>query len=404
MRIPRRVPNRYYGSKLNEKQGYSLCTIEFDDQGELWDPGQLDNALKCIKKVCGDSQGGNCSKGCGEVIVITFAHGWMHNASPQDENFIAFERILCTRAQEEREFAKQQNCQPRPIVGVYLAWRGLPWDIPFIKYLTFWSRKKAALRVGHLSCTEAILRIIRVVKSRNDESKCLFIGHSFGGLILENAIVQALLGAIFQKVEQPDSSTVVDSPVDLIVLVNPACEASIAKQFTDILRRNNVKVQKQIKQGLPFPLLVSITSVGDRATKYLFPLGQFFTNALKSFRKYNDRPLGFPSQRYLHTHTAGHIPSFQTFMIQRISNNEIDKEKLVFSWNKGQDKYEIVCQSKDFNCLPFWLMQAPKEIIPDHSNVFTEAFVNMLSAFLHWTTTSVEKTKIECKSPEQALP
>jgi Putative serine esterase (DUF676) len=56
-----------------------------------------------------------------------------------------------------------------------------------------------------------------VVKSRNDKSKCMFIGHSFGGLILEAAIVQALLGAIFDKTAEPvDSPTKVDSPTDLI--------------------------------------------------------------------------------------------------------------------------------------------------------------------------------------------
>jgi hypothetical protein len=52
---------------------------------------------------------------------------------------------------------------------------------------------------------------------------------------MENAIVQALLGAIFQKEDGPaNSPTDVDSPTDLLVLINPACEASVAKQFTDI--------------------------------------------------------------------------------------------------------------------------------------------------------------------------
>jgi hypothetical protein len=393
-------PNKYYEGKLVEGQGYSLCTIEFDDQGELWDPQQLEDTIAHIQKECKYSKGGSKKyDDVGEVIVITFIHGWMHNAAPRDQNFEVFTNVIRKRAESEAEFARQNDRNARPVIGVYIAWRGMLWNLPVIKYFTFWSRKAAALRVGHLSCTEVLFRIIRAVKSKTNRSQCIFIGHSFGGLVMENAICKALLGALFRKEGES-----VDSPSDLIVLINPACEASGAKQFIDILERNKVIVEMGGEQGkdeLPFPILVSITSVGDLATKRAFPIGQYIVNVLKAFRPYTNPPPGLPSQRYLHSHTAGHVTYFHNFEVQPISGRDINKEKLEFSFKNGQRKYKIVPKDSDRNRLPFWLMQVPKEIVPDHSNIFTEAFENMLSALLRWITVSVEPTKLKCSTPEQ---
>jgi len=393
--------NEPYKVGLVEGQGYSLCAIEFDDQGELWDPKQLEDTIAHIQEKCKYSKGGSKENGdLGEVIVITFIHGWMHNAAPKDQNFEVFKSVIIKRAEAEAEFARQNDRNARPVIGVYVAWRGMLWNLPVIKYFTFWSRKAAALRVGHLSCTEVLFRIIRAVKSKTNRSQCIFVGHSFGGLVLENAICKALLGAIFRNEGES-----VDSPSDLVVLINPACEASGAKQFIDILERNKVTVEmggEQGKDGLPFPILVSITSVGDLATKWAFPIGQFFVNLFKAFRPYTDPPPDLPSQRYLHSHTAGHITYFHNFEVQPISGRDIYEEKLEFSFKNGQRKYQIVPKDNGRNRLPFWLMQAPKEVVPDHSNIFTEAFENMLSALLHWTTVSVEPTKLKCNNYEQA--
>jgi len=377
-----------------------MCIVEFDDQGELWDPQQLEETLAHIQRKCKHSKGGSKKHNdVGEVIVITFVHGWMHNAAPRDQNFELFTNLIRKRAEDEAEFARKNDRYARPIIGVYIAWRGMLWNLPVIKYLTFWNRKAAALRVGHLSCTEAIFRIIRAVKSKTNRSQCIFVGHSFGGLVMENAICKALLGAIFRN-----EGKSVDSPSDLVVLINPACEASGAKQFIDILERNKVIVEmggNQGKDGLPFPILISITSVGDLATKCFFPVGLFIVNLFRAFRPYSTPPTGLPSQRYLSSHTAGHVPYFHNFEVQPIGGRDINKEKLEFSFKNGQRKYQIVPKDSVRNRLPFWLMQVPKEIVPDHSNIFTEAFENMLSALLQWTTVSVEPTKLKCNRSEQ---
>ena len=169
-------PNQYYRGQLRKAAGYSICAVEFDDQGELWDPEQLESTLSHIRDACtaGAEEGSGPSSKT-EVIVITFIHGWMHNGTPQDLNLEHFSDLIQRRAAAEKQFAERAGRKPRSIIGVYFAWRGLLWKLPVLKYLTFWSRKTAALRVGQLSCTEAVLRISGAVKSRNNRSQCIFI-------------------------------------------------------------------------------------------------------------------------------------------------------------------------------------------------------------------------------------
>src|SRR5262245_19904623 len=130
MPIPGYLSLKHYNPKPSMGEGYSLCAIEFDDQGELWDPQQLEDTLAHIQKMCEDSQDRSKDhEGVGEVIVITFIHGWMHNAAPGDQNFKLFSELIRKRATAEAEFARQNNRHARPIIGVYLAWRGLIWNL-----------------------------------------------------------------------------------------------------------------------------------------------------------------------------------------------------------------------------------------------------------------------------------
>lgn len=405
MPIPGYLSLKHYDPEPSIGEGYSLRTIEFDDQGELWEPQQLEDTLAHIQKECEDSQArSNDQEGVGEVVVITFIHGWMHSAAPGDQNFDRFSDLISNRAKAEADFARENHRHARPIIGVYLAWRGLNWNLPILKFFTFWSRKSAALRVGHLSCTEVIFRIIRTVKARNSRSQCIFVGHSFGGLIMENAICKALLGTLFLN-EGKNEGQSADSPSDLVVLINPACEASGAKQFIDILERNKVVVEmgegekrKERKQNLPFPMLISITSAGDLATKLAFPVGQFLVNLPKSFRPYPDAKL--PRQRHLSSHTAGHVTHFHNFEVKPGSDITSDRKIPGLSFDGEQQEYHIVLKEKGYKPLPFWLMQVPKEIVPNHSDIFTKPFVNMLSTLLHWSMTEVETTKLKCNRPE----
>ena len=78
-------PNRDHQGPLRKSAGYSVCTIEFDDQGEFWDPEQLESTISHIRDACNAAvEEGTGPSSKTEVIVITFIHGWMHNATPEE--------------------------------------------------------------------------------------------------------------------------------------------------------------------------------------------------------------------------------------------------------------------------------------------------------------------------------
>jgi len=95
-------PNRYYRGQLRKSTGYSVCTVEFDDQGEFWDPEQLESTISHIRDACEEGAGYSSKT---EVIVITFIHGWMHNATPEDANLGHFIDLISRRASAEQRFA-----------------------------------------------------------------------------------------------------------------------------------------------------------------------------------------------------------------------------------------------------------------------------------------------------------
>jgi len=65
----------YRPTSLEEHTDYSLAFIEFDDQGELWSPSQLDSALAHLERL-------NAGPG---VALVVYVHGWNNDASTRDE-------------------------------------------------------------------------------------------------------------------------------------------------------------------------------------------------------------------------------------------------------------------------------------------------------------------------------
>jgi hypothetical protein len=66
----------YRTVSVEEHPGYSLAFIEFDDQGELWAPSQLDRALNHLERLNQSEDG---------IALVLFVHGWNADASPREE-------------------------------------------------------------------------------------------------------------------------------------------------------------------------------------------------------------------------------------------------------------------------------------------------------------------------------
>lgn len=384
----------YRSTSLEEHADYSLAFIEFDDQGELWSPSQLDSALAHLERL-------NSGPG---VALVVFVHGWNNDASPRedqaDKGSIYQYRKFLTRLEEDIE--QRFPGVGIPVMGVYLGWRGRVSNVPLIREASFYNRRGAAERIAGASATEAIYRILTTMRV-NPNSRSVLIGHSFGSMILERALAQAAISALLASPEQE-----LIFPADLVVLLNPAGSASQTKQMVDILARNRLKTYRIDKRGNRYerPLIVSFTSQTDKATSLFFPVGMSVKAMNKKFRKYGQEYCSpISKQQHLYTHTAGHTSALHSHEVtvgpkssqggtQESADSEArspanyraeydpETQQMALSFDGEEHRFSIRRKPWVLNDTPYWIMQVPGELIPNHSAVLTEDTFRLMEAVL----------------------
>lgn len=338
-----------------ERTGISLAVIEFDDQGDYWDSRQVFAAL-------GEIERKNVAHEAG-VITYIFVHGWKNNASKVNEEsgiFYRFEVMIeaaAVRAVASKEIYGET---PPHVCAVFIAWRGLSLNLPVLKDATFWSRKLAAGRVAGSMLTIVLAELLYKTKE-NPNSKSVVIGHSFGGLIVEQAMTQIIISWLTMSRER-----VFQVPWDLLLLLNPASPAITAYRLVDYLHFIQAKTALQDDAGnlreIEGPLLASLTSKVDRATMLYFPFGQFFSCLLTSFRKYTQPKL--PKQQRFVLHTAGHLKYLHSHAV-RHDGGGIHVEPIAGRANHS----------------PYWIMQVPSSISAGHSDIFGENLIPLFRYF-----------------------
>jgi len=273
---------------------YELHFVEFDDQGWLYPDRpasgeapavtpshQIDHLMKRLRTLLEERH---------DLSIVVFVHGWKHNAQSDDRNVQEFRTLLRAVGAEEKDRAGPGG-SPRKVVGVYVAWRGESWAVPAsVQSVTFWARKEAARRVSVGSARELFARLQAIRHHYNDAQapgkrttgaapghaarpriRTLMIGHSFGGLILYSAMSGPLIESLTAQRDldelNKETDVVAERPADMILLINPAFEAS---RYEALYRVSNRYVAKRFEP----PLLVSVTSTKDWATGIAFPIGR----------------------------------------------------------------------------------------------------------------------------------
>ena len=345
---------------------YTLSFVEFDDMGELWDAKELDQALQAIRAESANSP-----------LVVLFVHGWKNDASDKSGNVWGFR---C-------ELAAIANRYNRSVIGVYLGWRGAVTDVTLFKNLTFWNRITAATRIPGAHMTDVIMRIMQETKGSKGggDATLIAIGHSFGGLVLERAVTQALVERIAEA-EQGGPQEEVPFPADLVVFLNEAGPALQAKQLLDILYRKKIRFTQDGGRAQPF--LLSMTSKGDTATHLAFPGGQalaLYKVSLRSYPAEGDE-FGIANQKSYFLHTAANTAALQSHVIGLASDPDVQKAMkagtVYASVPVDKQTYYIVPKSGAKNTTPYWMMQMPVEIVPDHTTIFRQQFEALLISFL----------------------
>ena len=352
----------------------SLAIVEFDDQGLCFDRQRFDQLITELKSLEKEFP-----------IILVFAHGWRHNASADDCNLRKFREVLAKTACEQATLAERS----RPVLGVFLAWRGLSthgndaWE-----YLSFWDRMQAAERVAHGSARELLGRLKAFRNGPlpidgDPKATLIIIGHSFGGLIVYTAIAQSLIEAA----ATPD--VVVPSFGDLVLLVNPAFSAVSYLPIYSILWSGKKFDQKQP------PVFVSVTAENDTATKDAFPAANLRLHVEEATR-------GRKESQAL-TRTMGHLDWLQTHELSASSTvaaaatqspHVLDQVSELSNTGAEQQFGSVVVnrlspksdQDPDARIgtpdSPFWVARAKPEVVDGHNGIWTDPFQSFVHALV----------------------
>lgn len=319
---------------------YELSIVEFDDQGRCHDRRQMDAIAAWL-----DASSER------DAIIVTFVHGWKHDARSNDDNLANFKRILEQTVGQEAEAHVSDGGRPRPVLGVFVGWRGMSLYDRFgiSDNLTFWDRQDAGRRVAVGSVRELFGRFRHYRNRRKDAggSPLLVIsGHSFGGMIVFSALAQALIEAASTPI-----SEVFPRFADLVLLVNPAIEAARYLPIYDL-------VQLRMKEGRGTdqpPIFVCATAKNDWATGLAFPIGNALSLLTESYRD--------SQERQAMVNSIGHLPWMKTHdLASNSSGGDYDlKGQTGAEWN------------------PYWVVQATPAVINGHNGIFQPLFLKFIA-------------------------
>jgi hypothetical protein len=377
----------YRPDNIVKGPGYTLGFVEFDDQGEPWSPTQAERVIDVIEHANRTKNG---------ALVMVFVHGWKNNASPEQEQkdgyaLNGFNGLLTATVQALRV---TYPTSPPPVVGVYVSWRGK--SAKALEIFSFYGRRRAARRVAGTAATGTLFEILSMANQR-PESRVVLIGHSFGGLVVEE-VVSGVMAGVLLGAPGPEA----EFPADLVVLLNPASASVHAKQLVDLLIRKGIRLYRVDAAGKRYerPLLISVTSVADTATRVAFPMGTTLGTLGRRYRDYGPEFCSpGVSQRTFQRQTAGHTEVLHSHIVTTAPratpaapgelglrvDTDPATQQITISFDGENQRVTIAKKLLTLNDTPYWIMRVPKSLIPDHSDIFRPDTIRMLAALARAT-------------------
>ncbi len=213
-------------------------------------------------------------------LIVIYIHGWQNDAREHDGDYKNFKELIdrLSGGEQEKENKKQ-------VIGIYISWNARS-DIPVWNYLTFWNRMNAADRIATSGTVSNIIgAVANVARKSKDPAQLIAIGHSFGARILFSATQQNFIYSLARA--HPGGTGGWYEPVaplaNGVILVNPAFEAST---YVRLHAQNRHEERFPAEQ---MPLLLTISSTADWATRFAFPAGQWLARWSASHESDDDR-------------------------------------------------------------------------------------------------------------------
>lgn len=380
---------------LEHAEHYDLLFAEFDDQGWLntgydgkshpdtFSSLSSQNSLDNIRTYLEERRGK-------KLRIVTFVHGWKNNSKADNGKVEYFRRQLNRIALQEKLSGSN-----REVVGVFLGWRGVSVYLPepLESIATFYDRKSVAHTVAKGAIHNAISYIVAYEKRENqgdwpckgssaEDNRCpvvtLFVGHSFGGLILFETMEPYILKGVISgqiDLERGEKEDTIERNGDLVVLLNPAIEASRFQPiFLSMLKRNYSHYQA--------PHLVMVTSTADKATGLAFPLGRLFDTLFET--EVNGE------QKSASLNTIGHMRPYLTHDLLLDSSRTIppceEDVSAEFRCMGGHNVLHHLSPPNnvpvDYRYFPVWNVRTDESIIASHGAIESDALSEFIVSLI----------------------
>ncbi|HJR50668.1 MAG TPA: hypothetical protein VJ794_06145, partial [Gemmatimonadales bacterium] len=278
--------------------------------------------------------------------------------------------------------------------------------------------------IGRGSLVEFLTRLEQAVKpSPESPNKLMLVGHSFGASVVFNSIGPILMerflldtARLASERAAPGHSQSKEGLVsgygDVVVLVNPAIEATRIMPFYSMLNEYTRKQRDLLAPGQP-PRLVILSSEGDFATRKTFPAARVFSTLLES---YQERSLVTPygttielNQRRLDWQTMANVETLQTHWpleetqkwtgtcppndpdwlsraieARRAEQREKGEEQTGAGWWRvfGGSTIAVAHRGVTTPSNPLWIMAVGTNLIADHSSISNPVMICFLDELL----------------------
>jgi pimeloyl-ACP methyl ester carboxylesterase len=315
---------------------------------------------------------------------VVYVHGWLNDERQSDGNYVEFKKLIERLRNEQRN---GDRVIAQQVVGIYLTWQARS-DIPVYQYLTFWDRMHAADRISQSAIVTSTIGAINHAldqtphaNGKSGSNQVVLIGHSFGARILYAATSQSMLYAVQQARPRTSSGQykLVRGIADTVILLNPAVEATMFASIDDV-RRSGASFRPEQR-----PLLVTIATSNDHATRYVFPVGQWLAQrtssgemtTLGNFSKYFTHSLRRVHKQEACDTQLNQEPLTKGFFAATRSDAQTGPGLCLNRMEPGTK--EKITSAND----PFLVVETTREVIDNHSGIWASEFFDWLFAFVH---------------------
>lgn len=411
---------------------FMVGIVELNDAGDI-NPTQYRQVVDEVRTSIE-----NATKQGRQTTLITFVHGWHHSCRTCDNNLTCFRRVLHEVSRDGIRLNR-----PRNVIGVYVGWRGRQF-LGKADVVSIWSRKRVASRVGRRGGKE-LLNELHEIWWKDPKVTMVTAGHSLGGAFLLSAVRDRLTGNVDDILRDKERTYRVVRAAgrrsaatqkghkadrarfgDLVILLNPAIEATDYQVFDNDLRDTSRKLSPDmlVPEKLPpdklakfsenqLPVLVTIAGEEDTAVGGIFQFARAVQLGLTSRQR---KGLGHYEPQVTHTlHFTGTLEKQterrcscsaewgpkQVRPVVELEKRANDlfthpsgqhasgllkgafaRPRLVLELTKSRScESEPGCRGWDPRS-PYIVVRADKSVIRDHNDIFNPVIVTFLKEYL----------------------